>query len=47
MWDLATQQSQQIAQHDAAIQSVAWVPDHKMVVTGSWDKTVRDAHLVL
>jgi mRNA export factor len=41
MKTLATQQEQQIGQHDAPVKEVFVVDDMNMVVSGSWDKTVR------
>jgi mRNA export factor len=41
MKTLATQQEQQIGQHDAAVKEVAVVDEMNMVVSGSWDKTLR------
>lgn len=38
---LATQQEQQIGQHDAGVKEVAVVDDMNMVISGSWDKTIR------
>lgn len=40
-WDLASNQSTQVAQHDAPIRHLAWVQELNMLVTGSWDKTIR------
>lgn len=40
-WDLATNQAQQVAQHDAPVRHVAWCPQLNILVTGSWDKTFR------
>ncbi|KII89844.1 hypothetical protein PLICRDRAFT_29077 [Plicaturopsis crispa FD-325 SS-3] len=42
MFDIATGQSQQVAQHDAPIKSVKWVDmQGGLLATGSWDKTVK------
>eukprot|EP00775_Hariotina_reticulata_P003233 gene3233-3510_t len=41
MWNLATNQSQQVAQHDAPVRHCAFIPDTNMLVTGSWDKTLK------
>eukprot|EP00928_Gymnodinium_smaydae_P055128 TRINITY_DN38738_c0_g1_i1.p1 TRINITY_DN38738_c0_g1~~TRINITY_DN38738_c0_g1_i1.p1 ORF type:complete len:359 (+),score=92.43 TRINITY_DN38738_c0_g1_i1:87-1163(+) len=38
---LQTQQEQQIGQHDAPVKEVFVVDDMNMVVSGSWDKTLR------
>jgi mRNA export factor len=27
--------------HDAPIKDIAWVPEMNLLVTGSWDKTVK------
>ncbi|KAK0523888.1 RNA export factor gle2 [Tilletia horrida] len=42
MFDVQTQQSSQIAQHDQPIRSVRWVDiNGGILATGSWDKTVK------
>lgn len=43
MWDLATNQSQQVAQHDAAVKTCHWIkaPNYSCLMTGSWDKTLK------
>ena len=42
MWNLATNQSQVVAKHDAPVRHVHHLKDmNNMLVTGSWDKTVR------
>jgi mRNA export factor len=42
MWQLAgPAQGQQIAQHDQPIRGIKFVPQANVVVTGSWDKTVK------
>eukprot|EP00747_Dinoflagellata_sp_TGD_P185919 gnl/TRDRNA2_/TRDRNA2_42711_c0_seq1.p1 gnl/TRDRNA2_/TRDRNA2_42711_c0~~gnl/TRDRNA2_/TRDRNA2_42711_c0_seq1.p1 ORF type:complete len:355 (+),score=66.52 gnl/TRDRNA2_/TRDRNA2_42711_c0_seq1:149-1213(+) len=38
---LATQQEQQIGQHDAPVKEVFWIDEMNMCVSGSWDKTLR------
>ncbi|KAF7330269.1 hypothetical protein MVEN_02464800 [Mycena venus] len=43
MFDVATGQATQTAQHDAPIKAVRWVdtPQGGILATGSWDKTVK------
>lgn len=43
MYDLSTGRTTQVAQHDAPIKSVGWVdaPQGGILVTGSWDKTIK------
>ncbi|PSR88998.1 hypothetical protein PHLCEN_2v4960 [Hermanssonia centrifuga] len=44
VFDLATGQSQQVAQHDAPIKVVKWIEipgAGSILVTGSWDKTLK------
>ncbi|XP_013399314.1 mRNA export factor-like [Lingula anatina] len=43
MWDLASNQAMQIAQHDAPIKTIHWIkaPSYSCVMTGSWDKTLK------
>ncbi|KAJ9518687.1 hypothetical protein QJQ45_018725 [Haematococcus lacustris] len=41
LWNLATNQSQQVAQHDAPVAHCFHVPSMNMLVTGSWDKTMK------
>jgi len=38
---LATQQEQQIGQHDAPVKEAFFIDEMNMVVSGSWDKTLR------
>jgi len=43
IYDVATGQTQQVAQHDAPIKSVKWIdsPHGSVIATGSWDKTLK------
>jgi mRNA export factor len=41
MKNLATQQQQQVGQHDAPVKEVFWVDEMKMICSASWDKTIR------
>lgn len=41
MKTLATQQEQQVGQHDAPVKEVFSVDEMNMVISGSWDKTLR------
>ncbi|KAJ6460414.1 WD40-repeat-containing domain protein [Mycena vitilis] len=43
MFDIATGQATQVAQHDAPIKVVKWVdtPQAGILATGSWDKTIK------
>ncbi|KAJ7510440.1 WD40-repeat-containing domain protein [Mycena galericulata] len=43
MFDVATGQATQIAQHDAPIKAVRWIdsPQSGILATGSWDKTIK------
>lgn len=43
MWDLNSNQSIQIAQHDDAVKTVHWIkaPNYQCVMSGSWDKTLK------
>ena len=42
MWSLATNQKQVVAKHDGAVRYCLHVKEmNNMLVTGSWDKTVR------
>uniref|UniRef100_A0A7S0F2S4 Anaphase-promoting complex subunit 4 WD40 domain-containing protein n=1 Tax=Hanusia phi TaxID=3032 RepID=A0A7S0F2S4_9CRYP len=41
VWDLSSQQVIQFAQHDQPIKCVHWVEAHNMVVTASWDRTLK------
>lgn len=40
-WHLASNKSITIAKHEAPIKEIFYIPDPAMVVTGSWDKTVK------
>ncbi|KAJ8033266.1 mRNA export factor [Holothuria leucospilota] len=43
MWDLNSNQSIQVAQHEGPIKVVQWIkaPNYSCVMTGSWDKTLK------
>ena len=41
LWDLKGNQLQLFKGHEGSINSVAFSPDGKMIITGSWDKTAR------
>lgn len=41
MWNLATNQQQQVAQHSAPVRHCFYVSQMNMLITGSWDKTVK------
>lgn len=41
MWNLQTNQQQQVAQHEAPIKDIAYVQEMNCLITGSWDKTVK------
>ena len=41
MWNLATNQQQQVAQHAAPVRHCIFLQQLNMLVTGSWDKTVK------
>jgi len=40
-WDLHTNQSTQVAAHNAPIKSCIWIEQLQALVTGSWDKTLK------
>jgi mRNA export factor len=43
VWDLATNQTLQVAEHAAPVRSIRWVktPNYTALMTGSWDKTLK------
>lgn len=43
MWDLNSNQTIQVAQHDAPVKHVRWVkaPNYSCLMTASWDKTLK------
>lgn len=41
MWDLGSNQAQQVGRHDQGVKTVQWIQDMNFLVTGGWDKTVR------
>lgn len=46
MWPLLSGgQPQTVAMHDAPVKEVAWIPEMNLLVSGSWDKTLRCAQL--
>ncbi|ESO09225.1 hypothetical protein HELRODRAFT_109550 [Helobdella robusta] len=43
MWDLASNQFVQVAQHEAPVKTVHWIKgsSYSVLMTGSWDKTLK------
>ena len=41
MYDIASGQTTQVAQHDEPIKSVKFLDQQQILVTGSWDKTIK------
>lgn len=42
MWPLLSGgQAQTVAMHDGPVKEVAWIPQMNLLVSGSWDKTIR------
>lgn len=43
MWPLMSggNQTMTVAMHDAPIKEIAWIPEISLLVTGSWDKTLK------
>lgn len=41
MWPLGGGQPTTVAMHDAPIKELAWIAEMNMLVTGSWDKTLK------
>ena len=41
VWNLQTNQTQKMAAHDAPINNIFFIKELNMVVTSSWDKTLR------
>lgn len=42
MWPLLSGgQPVTVAMHDAPVKELAWIPEMNLLVTGSWDKTLR------
>ncbi|RSH76665.1 uncharacterized protein EHS24_005412 [Apiotrichum porosum] len=40
-WDFKTGECRVIGKHDDAISAMAWIPEHNILVTGSWDKSIK------
>nr|QBH73994.1 mitotic checkpoint protein and poly(a)+ RNA export protein [Thermobia domestica] len=42
-WDLSSNQTAQVAQHDAPVKTCHWIkaPSYTCLMTGSWDKTLK------
>ena len=49
MFDVATGQATQVAQHDMPIKAVRWIdaPQAGILATASWDKTIKVRHGVI
>lgn len=41
LWDIASNSVKELGRHDAAVKEIRWVPQLGMIVSGSWDKTIR------
>jgi WD40 repeat protein len=42
MWPiLSGGQAVTVGMHDAPIKSISWIPEMNLLVTGSWDKTLK------
>mmetsp|Transcript_16977 Transcript_16977/g.29027 ORF Transcript_16977/g.29027 Transcript_16977/m.29027 type:complete len:361 (+) Transcript_16977:132-1214(+) len=41
LWDLATNQSVQVAAHDQPVKNCFYVPSMNLLLTSSWDKTIK------
>lgn len=42
MWPLLTGGAPTtVGMHDAPIKEIAWIPEMNLLVTGSWDKTLK------
>ena len=41
VWDLASQQSMQVAAHDAPIHSCFWSSDKNFLITAAWDNSIK------
>lgn len=41
MWPLSGNQPVTVAMHDEPIKEIAWIPEMNLLVTGSWDKTLK------
>jgi mRNA export factor len=41
LWDLTSNQKNQVAEHERPIKFVQWLPSKSLLMTGSWDKTIR------
>ncbi|GMH44834.1 hypothetical protein BSKO_12786 [Bryopsis sp. KO-2023] len=41
MWDLASNQCQQVGHHGGGVKAVFHIPQHQQLVSGSWDKSLK------
>ena len=41
IWDLERNQSNVLVQHDQAVKCIHWVDARGLIVTGSWDRTLK------
>ncbi|KAF3648304.1 Protein RAE1 [Capsicum annuum] len=46
MWPLSGSQPVTVGMHDAPVKELAWIPETNLLVTGSWDKTLRQQNPV-
>lgn len=40
-WNLTTGEARVLGAHDDAVSAMAWIPEQNVLVTGSWDKTIK------
>lgn len=40
-WNFETGESRVLGTHDDAVSSMVWIPEHGLLVTGSWDRTLK------
>ncbi|KAI3861911.1 hypothetical protein MKX03_004419 [Papaver bracteatum] len=41
MWSYKSNESSTVGKHDEPVKEIAWIPNRKLLATGSWDKTLR------
>ncbi|KAI3872441.1 hypothetical protein MKW92_043113 [Papaver armeniacum] len=41
MWSYKSNESATVGKHDEPVKEIAWIPEMKLLATGSWDKTLR------
>lgn len=40
-WDFKTGEERVLGKHDDSVSTLAWIPEHNILISGSWDKSIK------